>query len=449
MKVARLLIAALVLAGLGGLVWWSNKSEAAKATKGDPKAAPKILELKDADIKQIEIVHHEGETTVVKKDASGKWSITAPQALAADQTAVGAVTSAVTSLSSDRLVDENATNLPSYGLDPARIAVTFTMVDGKTHTVRIGEDTPTEGNTYAMVDGDKRLFTIASFGKSALDKQSKDLREKHLLMFDQEKLSRVELDATGKTPLEFGRAGTDWQILKPKPMRADTFQVDEMVRKLKDASMDPAGDQKEAATAFAAGQKTATAKVTTADGTLTLEVRKSKSGTTDEYYAKSSMLDGAYKVTKEVGDGLNKSLEDFRNKKVFDFGFSDPTRIEITDAGVTKVIEKSGENWALGGKTMDSISVQNLIDKLRDLAATKFVDSGFTKPALEVTVTSNDGKRTEKVQFAAAGMNFLGRRENDSSLYQVDFNAVQGLREAVYGVREPAPPPPTKDGKKK
>ena len=445
MKVARLLIAALVLAGLGGVVWWSNKSEAAKATKADSKAAPKILELKDADIKQIEIRHHEGETTIVKRDAGGKWSIIAPQALAADQTAVGAITSAVTSLSSDRVVDENATNLPSYGLDPARVAVIFTMADGKTHTVSIGEDTPTEGNTYAMVDGDKRLFTIASFGKSALDKQSKDLREKHLLIFDQDKLSRVELDATGKTPLEFGRAGTDWQILKPKPMRADTFQVDEMVRKLKDASMDPAADAKEAAAAFGAGQKTATAKITTADGTLTLEVRKSK----DEYYAKSSMLDGAYKVTKEVGDGLNKSLEDFRNKKVFDFGFSDPTRIEITDAGMTKTIEKSGENWTSGGKTMDSISVQNLIDKLRDLAATKFVDSGFTKPALEVTVTSNDGKRTEKVQFAAAGMNFLGRRENDSSLYQVDFNAVQGLREAVYGVREPPPPPPTKDGKKK
>ncbi|HSP66425.1 MAG TPA: DUF4340 domain-containing protein [Bryobacteraceae bacterium] len=448
MKVARLLIAALVLAGLGGLVWWSNKSEAAKASKPDPKAAPKILELKDADIKQIEIRHHEGETTVVKKDESGKWSITAPQPLAADQTAVGAITSAVTSLSSDRVVDENATNLGSYGLDPARVAVTFTLADGKTRTVRIGEDTPTEGNTYAMVDGDKRLFTIASFGKSSLDKQSKDLREKHLLVFDQDKLSRVELDSTGKTPLEFGRAGTDWQILKPKPMRADTFQVDELVRKLKDVSMDSAGDAKEAAAAFAGGQKTATAKVTTADGTLTLEVRKSKSGTADEYYAKSSMEDGVYKVTKEIGDGLNKSLEDFRNKKVFDFGFSDPTRIEITDEGKTRTIEKSGENWTSGGKTMDSISVQNLIDKLRDLAAAKFVDSGFTTPTLEVTITSNEGKRTEKVQIAAAGGAFLARRENDSSLYQVDFNAVQGLREAVYGVREP-PPPAAKDGKKK
>jgi hypothetical protein len=444
MKFARLLIAAAVLAGLGGLVYWSNRSEAAKAAKGDPKAAPKILDLKENEIKQIEIRHRDGETTVVKRDGSGKWSITAPQPMAADQSAVGAITTAAATLSSDRVVDENASNLSSYGLEPPRIGITLTMADGKTHVLRIGEDTPTDGGAYAMLDGDKRLFTIASFGKTSLDKQSKDLREKHLLVFDQDKLSRVELEVAGKPPIEFGRAGTDWQVLKPKPMRADSFQVDELVRKLKDASMDTDTDPKAAAAAFASGQKTAIAKVTGAEGTLTFEVRKAK----DDYYAKASTQDGAYKITKEIADGLNKSLDDFRNKKVFDFAFNDPNRIEIKDGGQSKVIEKSGENWTSGGKTMDSLSVQNLIDKLRDLAATKFVDSGFTTPALELTVVSNDGKRTEKVQIAAAGPNFLARRENDSSLYQLDANAVNGLREAAAGV-QPAPPPETKDGKKK
>src|ERR1700730_17825530 len=185
MKFARLLIAAAVLAGLGGLVYWSNRSEEAKASKPDPKAAPKILERKEADIKQIEIRHHDGQTIVLKMGDGNRWSITAPQPLAADQAALASITSAVASLSSDRLVDANAANLPSYGLDPPRVSVTFTMADGKTHTLLIGEDTPTEGNTYAMLEGDKRLFTLASFSKTALDKQSKDLREKHLLLFDQ------------------------------------------------------------------------------------------------------------------------------------------------------------------------------------------------------------------------------------------------------------------------
>jgi len=153
MKFARLLIAAAVLAGLGGLLYWSNRNEAAKASKPDSKAAPKILDLRETDVKKIEIQHHDGETTVLQRDGSGKWSISAPQPLTADQSAVSAFTTAASTLSSDRVVDENASNLASYGLDPPKIGITLTMADGKTHMLRIGEDTPTEGDAYAMLDG--------------------------------------------------------------------------------------------------------------------------------------------------------------------------------------------------------------------------------------------------------------------------------------------------------
>src|SRR6516165_10667765 len=37
---------------------------------------------------------------------------------------------------------------------------------------------------------------------------------------------------------------------------------------------------------------------------------------------------------------------------------------------------KDGDKWKSGAKTMDNSSVQNLIDKLRDLSATKFVEKG-------------------------------------------------------------------------
>ena len=47
------------------------------------------------------------------------------------------------------------------------------------------------------------------------------------------------------------------------------------------------------------------------------------------YYAKSSVVDGVYKVPTDLGDGLDKRLDDFRNKKLFDFGWSDPNKIEI------------------------------------------------------------------------------------------------------------------------
>ena len=78
-----------------------------------------------------------------------------------------------------------------------------------------------------------------------------------MLTFNSDKLTRVTLNS-----IEFGKSGpTDWQILKPKPMRADGAQVDELVRKLKDAKIDPSvsdEDAKKAQTAFAGGTKVAT-----------------------------------------------------------------------------------------------------------------------------------------------------------------------------------------------
>lgn len=446
MKIGRLLIAAILLGGMGAAVWWSNRSEAAKANKPAPDASPKILSLTEADITGIEIKHGDGDPVVLKKDNSGKWAITAPKPLPADQSAVAQVTSTASNLSSDRVVDTNVTDPAQYGLSPAAVRATFTLKNGKKSTVLLGVDTPTGNGVYAKLDGDPRLFTTSSYNKTQLDKGAKDLRDKRLMTFDQDKTSRVELTAKHQT-IEFGRiAQNEWQILKPKPMRADGFQVEDLVRKIGGANMDTTvsdEDLKKAESAFASGTPIALAKVTDPNGMQTLEVRQYK----DDYYAKSSVVEGVHKVAKDVGEGLDKSLDDFRNKKLFDFGFNDPNNIEIKDkdSGKDLQLTKAGDKWMSGGKNMDSTSVQALIDKLRDFSASKFVDSGFKSPVLEITVVSNDGKRTEKVQTSLDGADFVARRDGDpSTLYYIDASAVHDLRQAASEVMEQPTAPPHK-----
>ena len=215
----------------------------------------------------------------------------------------------------------------------------------------------------------------------------------------------------GKSDIEFGKNNqNEWQILKPKPYRADSFQVEELLRKLTDAKMDLSGnsaDTKKADASYSGGQRVATAKVSDAAGTQTLEVRKNK----DDYYAQSSVVKGIYKISADLGKQLEKPLDDFRNKKVFDFGFSDPTKIEVQQGDTAKVYEKSGQDWKLNGKVTDPRSVQAFIDKLRDLSANKFLESGFTTPLLTVTVTSNVASAL-KAAFAKSANDYIARREN-------------------------------------
>jgi Domain of unknown function (DUF4340) len=442
MKISRLIIAAVLLAGLSAGLWYSNKKEDEKAKNPTPDTTPKILALNEGNIVGLEIKKRAGEDTVLSKNDSGVWSITAPKALPADQSAVSSVVGSAANLLADRTIDDNVTDLASYGLAPAADEVVFKMKDGKTKTLLIGDSNPTGNDVYAKLADDTHLYTMGSASKTSFDKESKDLRDKRLLTFDQEKATRVELNAK-KESVEFGRINqTDWQILKPKPLRADGFAVEELVRKLKEASMDTSiseDDAKKAATAWATATPVATVKVTDPGGTQTIEVRKVKGKDSEDYYAKSSAVEGIHKVSKDLGTGVDKGLDDFRNKKVFDFGFSDPTKIDFKDGTRTATYQKSGDKWTSNGKTMDSTTVQALVDKLRDLSAAKFVESGFGTPQVEITVVSNDGKRTERVSIAPGeGGKFIAKREGEAAMYEIEGNTIAEMRGVAADVKEEA-----------
>jgi len=446
MRIRGLLIALVALAGLAALVYWSNKAKKAEEGKPSPDAPPKILTVSEDQIRQIELRKRDAEPVVLRKSDAGKWEMTAPKPLPVDQDTVSSMTSTLSSLDAGRLAEEEASDLAEFGLAAPSFELQLTKKDGKIERLYFGDESPAGGGFYARKEGDPRVFTVASYNKTSLDKSARDLRDKRLLTFDSDKLTRVELAAKGE-PVEFGKnAQNEWQIIKPKPLRADGGQVEELIRKLKDAKMDTAAseeDDKKAAKAFGAAKRVALVKVTDVSGTQELEVRKSKE---NDYYARSTVVEGFHKIASYAGEGFDKGLEDFRNKKVFDFGWNDPTKVEIRDDAKQVEYQKSGDKWMAGGKQMDSVSVQAVIDKLRDLAAAKFPDKGFTTPFLEAKVTSNDGKRVEKVLISKVGSSYFARRENEPSIYELDGKAVEELQKAASEVKEHQPP---KDAKKK
>ncbi len=435
MSSRNLLIAAIILAALSGVVWWSKRHPETPATS-TPAAAPKLADITAGQIKQIDLTKKDGATLTIARQ-NGKWAITSPQALPADQDAVNSVAAALNPLTSDNVVESQPTDVAKYGLTSPSLTVTVHENNGKSDRIYFGDDVPAGSLVYARVGSDPKVYAVASSTKTSLDKSATDLRDKRLLTFDSNRLTRIEL-ASAKSDIEFGKNNqNEWQIVKPQPYRADSFEVEELLRKLTEAKMDVSGtpqDTKKVDAAFAAGQPVATAKVTDAAGTQSLEVRKNK----DDYYAKGTAVQGVYKLSSDLGKELEKPLDDFRNKKIFDFGFSDLSRFEIQQGSGDKAYVRTGTDWKLNGTTMDSGAVQALIDKLRDLAATKFATSGFTAPALTISVTWNDGKRTDRAEFAKANDGYIARRASEPALYQLDNKAVNDILEASNAIKPAA-----------
>ena len=192
MKLRGLIVTLFVLAGLTGALYWSDRHpKSAETAEASVPASPKILSLKDDEISKIEL-KKTGAPAIVLAKTNGNWRISEPQALGADQSTVSSMLTSLASLNSERLVEDKASDWKQYGLGEGAYEALVTEKDNKTHNLLLGDATPTGNAVYARLDGDPRVFTVATYEKNNIEKDLNDLRDKRLITANSDKVSKIE-----------------------------------------------------------------------------------------------------------------------------------------------------------------------------------------------------------------------------------------------------------------
>jgi hypothetical protein len=442
LKMRQLMIATAVLAALAAGLYWSNhRKAAADSAVATPSVSnAKVISLNQDDISKLEIKKKDADV-VLDRVSAANWKITSPKPLVADQSSISTILYNLSPMDGATLIDDHAADLKQFGLTDPDAKITATLKDGKSQTVLVGDETPTGDAAYVMVSGESKVYSIPKNTKTNLDKNLNDVRDKRLMPVDFDKLTSVEING-GKLHLTFASEDGQWTVRSPANLRGDTSKMEAIIEKLRTATMDPSApeaDTKKAASLFASGAPIAAIKATDTSGTQELQVHKAG----DAYYAKTSVMDGAYKVPNELGDAINKDAEDFREKRVFDFGADDPDKVEFHDGAKAYFLTRSGEDWWSDGKKMDPVAVQEFLRSIRTLTATKFAPSGFSSPAISVVATSKDGKHIEKVDIAKSGNDYLAKRSEAPALFVLDTKAVEDIQKAAEDLK-PAEVPPVK-----
>ena len=156
---------------------------------------------------------------------------------------------------------------------------------------------PTNSGTYAKLAGNPRSTPSAATSRPVSIRPPNDLRDKRLLTFDRQAHARRLAPPKGRPSNSARMAQNEWQILKPRPLRADGAQVDGLISKLKDAKMDVTiPSRTPPRSSPTARQNRAPPPSPTFGGTQTLEVRQDKD---KNYFAKSSAVEGIYKISAD------------------------------------------------------------------------------------------------------------------------------------------------------
>jgi len=441
MRGRRFIILLLLAIPLG----WYAYRDSLKGPIDDSPKRDKVFAVEADKIDELEIKSESGDRTTLRRKGSD-WEVVQPIAAPADQAAVSGITSNLSSVEIQRVIDENAADLKEFGLAEPRVEVGF-KANGKQFRLQLGQKTPSGTDVYAKLADTKKVFLVPSFLDSTFNHGTFDLRDKSVLKLDREKIDTVEMTAGGRT-IRVEKKNGEWQIAEPSLGRAEFGAVDGLVSRISTVQMKSIVADSSDLKKFGLDKPAATVRLGSGSSQATLLVGgPAETGTV---YAKDFSRPAVFTIESTLLDDLKKDGAEYRQKDLFDARSFNTTRLEIVRNGQTTVFEKTKvkdkdgkeqEKWrqtAPAAKDVDAAKIEALISAATGARATGFVDStaktGLDKPELSLTFKYDEGKE-EHVAFARTKDGAYASRTGSPGAAKVDASVIDAIIKALEGVK--------------
>ena len=339
----------VVLCVLIGGALWLNRPKPAAVSK-DTRV--QLLKTDKEKLAKVELTGRaQGDLTLVR---NGKdWALVppGPAGFVFDTGNIDSLTTDISNLFADRIIDEKPTDLAQYGLKPPKAVATGTFLDGTQNTVYLGDKAPGSGTYYLQVKGDPRVYTVQMYDAEHFKWTANDLRSKTItpaLNYDEVTYLRLEerngtvIEAKEKTPdenksyqLGFGK----YLLTRPYPYPRgiDTEKQDQLLK----------APQGIAIESFAADAPADMGKYGLARPWGQALVRDKSSGITFLFGAQKNDTETYFMIKGQatVFTVMTSSLA-FMDTKPFDIvdkfifipNIDEVDRVDITAAGVTHVL---------------------------------------------------------------------------------------------------------------
>jgi hypothetical protein len=422
-KLGRIVVLLLLVAGLGASLYWV---EVPKARQEATKA--KLVSTASDDITAIELVFPDRQVALRKQD--GAWRLTKPIDAPADDAAVKALLGSLTGAEIQKSLDEVPSDVASFGLDKPDPTVKLATAKGDLPPIAVGKNAAIGGKTYVRVGDEQKVALVPSTLKFALNKQPKDLRDKQLLAFKDEDVTRVDITPADGPPVALVRKDKDAWTLEPGDQPTDITEVRSFLSSLRSTRAVDFADSDVAAAGLDKPRLSVTVGLGK-DATQTLLIGKETTqGTQKQLFAKR----GDQPTVVTLGDWsfrtLGKDAWQFRDKTVLGFGTDRVGRVVLErkeGPGATLVHGEPG-GWSMDGEQQSKGgAIQRFIDDLRDLKGSSIAEEpaknlkrfGLDAPDVRLTILDREQKPMGTVLLAKHDGKYYAVREGGPTVFEV------------------------------
>lgn len=407
-----------------------------KPADDTPEPSKQAFSFKQEDIASITLTRA-GETITVENQ-DGKWVITQPVNAPADESAIDSIARAITDARVERTLPASDEESQSFGLSEPAVSVEVKLKSGDQHALRLGSKDFSGLSVYARIGDQNEVTLLPAAVLTNSDKPLDDLRDRAVLGLSQYDIKSLTINnENGRVSLV--KEGSDWKVKGSLDAEADESEVSSLLSEITSAKVGEfIGEKDGDASKFGLDKPaiTLTAHLDGGERILTIGAK-----TDDGYYARTSHRNQVVKVDSGLYDKLNLKASGLRSKEIVKFESDDITRVEIKNPNLKLVAEKEKENdidkWVIKeptdkkGKEFQSYKV---FSPLESTKAADIIDSPsaavrakLARPAVEVRLTSKDGKTTVIKLSSADDDDVYVKVEGKAPVYKVEKNMLEQL----------------------
>jgi uncharacterized protein DUF4340 len=404
-----------------------------------------ILAFDRQQLTGLEIVT--SDDTIALEPADHRWKLTRPVALGADPDTVSGFLDKLSGAKVKEFVAEAPPSLATYGLDkPWRVTlVTGKDKDRARRALLIGKAEAGKG-VYAMRDGESSVLLIPEDVWTALPKNVAALRDKTVVQFDRDKVSRLEVESP-QGSITLVRENDKWKIAAPQALPADQVEAGAVLTKLQNLRAQGFLSEDAALIPKFLARPEVKVTVTDASGAKTLLLAPSP-----EKRGGQAMAYGAIAGTGPVvlvdGPALKdfaRSVSDLRDRTLLSgLEPKDVKRMQVMAGGQTTTLERTGEtDWRMMEPAKGAAKSGKVDDLLYTLRGLKWKDVvapggeepakyGLDKPSVEVRLFRADGTEIATVLFGKQEAERLYlKTKNAPPIYAADPKQVGTLPKSI------------------
>jgi hypothetical protein len=420
----------LLVAALGGALVYYLEIKDAKPRDTEPETSKPAFAFKREDLMGI-TVNRKGQNVVLAAQ-DGKWAVTQPLSAPANQSAVDSLVGDLINARLERSLPASPDELKSYGLAEPAVTVEVKLKDNKTHRIKLGAKDFSNQSVYSVIDDGKDVSLLPASLLSSADKSVDDFRDLAILgPITPEAINSINVKNTNGS-FAIAKKDTNWVLKKPSEMAADNTEVNNLVSEITSAkatsvASEIAGDLVPYglnAPIISVGAQLQSG------GERQLIVGVKSEGDGKAYFAKSSDRSQIFKIDQSLFDKLNLKVSQLLSKQLVQLNKDDVTRIQIKNENLTLVAVRNAEGKLLvkepAAQKDKEVVATRIIEPISAASATELIDkptaevaSKMSKPVVEASLTTKDGKTTVIKISAADGDNVYVRVGGRSEIFKV------------------------------